>query len=159
MAIYAVIKTGGKQYRVAPGDVVKVEKLGIVSGGTVEISEVYLIADDHDITVGHPTIVNAREAGATLADQGRSSEAECCKIRRGAKEGTPAKRNRAGPIPDARGPRFCCRSRRARPSAAVLNYSGTSDGRAGNDNSHGAVCKSYDNGGIRNSQAARRGSR
>ena len=60
MAIYAVIKTGGKQYRVAPGDVVKVEKLGIASGATVEISEVYLIADDHDITVGHPTIANAR---------------------------------------------------------------------------------------------------
>src|SRR6266700_1111963 len=60
MAIYAVIKTGGKQYRVAPGDVVKVEKLGIASGGTVEISEVYLIADDHDITVGHPTIAIAR---------------------------------------------------------------------------------------------------
>src|SRR6266568_2310064 len=45
MAIYAVIKTGGKQYRVAPGDVVKVEKLGIASGATVEISEVYLIAE------------------------------------------------------------------------------------------------------------------
>src|SRR2546428_13392531 len=73
MAIYAVIKTGGKQYRVAPGDVVKVEKLGIVSGGTVEISEVYLIADDHDITVGHPTIVNARVV-AEVVEQGRDKK-------------------------------------------------------------------------------------
>src|SRR6266571_4412536 len=73
MAIYAVIKTGGKQYRVAPGDVVKVEKLGIVSGGTVEISEVYLIADDHDITVGHPTIANARVV-AEVVEQGRDEK-------------------------------------------------------------------------------------
>ena len=68
MAIYAVIKTGGKQYRVAPGDVVKVEKLGIASGGTVEISEVYLIADDHDITVGHPTIANARVVAEVIGE-------------------------------------------------------------------------------------------
>src|SRR5712691_384139 len=73
MPIYAVIKTGGKQYRVAPGDVVKVEKLGIASGGTVEISEVYLIADDHDITVGHPTIANARVV-AEVVEQGRDKK-------------------------------------------------------------------------------------
>ena len=73
MAIYAVIKTGGKQYRVAPGDVVKVEKLGIVLGATVEISEVYLIADDHDITVGHPTIANARVV-AEVVEQGRDKK-------------------------------------------------------------------------------------
>src|SRR6266571_2035473 len=73
MAIYAVIKTGGKQYRVAPGDVVKVEKLEIASGGTVEISEVYLIADDHDITVGHPTIANARVV-AEVVGEGRDEK-------------------------------------------------------------------------------------
>lgn len=73
MAIYAVIKTGGKQYRVAPGDVVKVEKLGIVSGATVEISEVYLIADEHDITVGHPTIANARVV-AQVVEEGRDKK-------------------------------------------------------------------------------------
>ena len=73
MATYAVIKTGGKQYRVAPGDVVKVEKLGIASGGTVEISEVYLIADDHDITVGHPTIANARVV-AEVVGEGRGEK-------------------------------------------------------------------------------------
>ena len=73
MAIYAVIKTGGKQYRVAPGDVVKVEKLGIVLGATVEISEVYLIADDHDITVGHPTIANARVV-AEVVGEGRDEK-------------------------------------------------------------------------------------
>src|SRR5437879_233610 len=59
-AIDAVISTGGKPCRVAPGDVVEVEERVIVSGGTVESSEVYLIAADHDITVGHPTIANAR---------------------------------------------------------------------------------------------------
>jgi large subunit ribosomal protein L21 len=44
MAIYAVMKTGGKQYRVAPGDIVMVEKLAIAPGAMVEISEVYLLA-------------------------------------------------------------------------------------------------------------------
>jgi len=70
MAIYAVIKTGGKQYRVAPGDIVKVEKLTGAPGATVEISEVYMLANAQDITVGNPTIANARVV-AEVIDAGR----------------------------------------------------------------------------------------
>ena len=44
MTIYAVMKTGGKEYRVAPGDIVRVEKLAAAPGTTVEIREVRLIA-------------------------------------------------------------------------------------------------------------------
>lgn len=70
MAIYAVIKTGGKQYKVAPGDVVKVEKLAVAPGATVEIGEVYLLADEQDITVGNPPITNARVL-AEVVEEGR----------------------------------------------------------------------------------------
>jgi len=49
--MYAVIKTGGKQYKVAPGDVVKVESLGIEQGGTVELSDVLLVEQDGEEVV------------------------------------------------------------------------------------------------------------
>jgi len=81
MAIYAVMKTGGKQYRVAPGDVVKVEKLAIAPGATVEISEVYLLAIEHDITVGHPTVANARVV-AEVIGQGRAEKVVIFKKKR-----------------------------------------------------------------------------
>jgi len=70
MAIYAVMKTGGKQYRVAPGDVVTVEKLSVAPGATVEISEVYLLANSQGVTVGNPTIANARVV-AEVVEEGR----------------------------------------------------------------------------------------
>jgi large subunit ribosomal protein L21 len=70
MATYAVMKTGGKQYRVAPGDVVKVEKLAVAPGATVEISEVYLLANSQGITVGNPIIANARVV-AEVIEEGR----------------------------------------------------------------------------------------
>jgi large subunit ribosomal protein L21 len=60
MTIYAVMKVGGKEYRVAPGDVVRVEKLTAAPGATVEISEVCLIAIGQDVTVGSPTVAEAR---------------------------------------------------------------------------------------------------
>ena len=60
MTIYAVIKTGGKEYRVAPGDVVRVEKLAAAPGATVEIREVSSIETGQGVTVGSPTVVDAR---------------------------------------------------------------------------------------------------
>src|SRR5712691_4105923 len=81
MAIYAVMKTGGKQYRVGPGDVVMVEKLAIAPGATVEISEVYLLAIEHDITVGHPTVANARVV-AEVIGQGRDKKVIAFKKKR-----------------------------------------------------------------------------
>ena len=60
MTIYAVMKTGGKEYRVAPGDVVKVEKLPAAPGATVEIREVFSIETAQGVTVGSPTMVDAR---------------------------------------------------------------------------------------------------
>ena len=57
--MYAVIKTGGKQYKVAPGDVVKVESLGIEQGGTVELSDVLLVEQDGEVKLGAPLLDGA----------------------------------------------------------------------------------------------------
>ncbi len=70
--IYAIIETGGKQYRVAQGDVVEVEKLPAEEGSTVELDRVLLLADGEKITTGAPTIAGAKvtakvEAQARLA--------------------------------------------------------------------------------------------
>jgi large subunit ribosomal protein L21 len=60
MTIYAVMKTGGKEYRVAQGDVVRVEKLAAAPGAIVEIREVSSIETGQGVTVGAPTVVDAR---------------------------------------------------------------------------------------------------
>lgn len=54
--MYAVIETGGKQYRVSQGDVLEVESLQAKVGETVELSRVLLLQDDKDIKVGSPLI-------------------------------------------------------------------------------------------------------
>ncbi len=70
MATYAVMKTGGKEYRVAPGDVVRVEKLAAARGATIEISEVCLIAIGEDVTVGSPTVAGARVVAEVVEESG-----------------------------------------------------------------------------------------
>ena len=81
MTIYAVIKTGGKQYKVAPGDVVKVEKLAVAAGATVEFREVYLLANAQGITTGNPVITNARVV-AEVVEEGRDKKILVFKKRR-----------------------------------------------------------------------------
>ena len=60
MTIYAVMKSGGKEYRVAPGDVVRVAKLAAAPGATVQIHEVLSIETERGVAVGSPTVVDAR---------------------------------------------------------------------------------------------------
>ena len=58
--MYAVVATGGKQYRVAPGEVVQVEKVPGEVGESVEFGQVLLVApDEGDIVVGRPTVQGA----------------------------------------------------------------------------------------------------
>lgn len=57
--MFAVVKTGGKQYRVAEGDVIKVEKLEGETGKSVKLDEVLMIGDDKGVTVGEPLIKGA----------------------------------------------------------------------------------------------------
>ncbi|MBA7481196.1 hypothetical protein ES707_16666 [subsurface metagenome] len=58
--IYAVIETGGKQYKVTPGQSIDVERLAVAEGETVELDRVLLIADDDRVMVGRPTIPGAK---------------------------------------------------------------------------------------------------
>jgi len=59
LSMYAVIKTGGKQYKVATGDVFKVEKLDAKKGDTVEIKDVFMVADGDKVSVGKPNLSSA----------------------------------------------------------------------------------------------------
>jgi large subunit ribosomal protein L21 len=67
---YAVIRTGGKQYRVSPGDVIHVESLPGEKGTTLELAEVLLAASDDAIRVGTPLVEGARVT-AKVVEQGR----------------------------------------------------------------------------------------
>ncbi len=57
---YAVIKTGGKQYRVTPGDVIDVEKTAAEAGSTIELTDVLLVSQNGAVTVGAPFIPDAK---------------------------------------------------------------------------------------------------
>jgi large subunit ribosomal protein L21 len=69
--VYAVVRTGGKQYRVEEGRAIKIDRLAGEPGETVELGEVLLMADGDDVTVGTPTVAGARILG-TIAEQGRA---------------------------------------------------------------------------------------
>lgn len=71
--MYAVIETGGKQYRVQEGDVVFVEKLPTVEGEKVEFSNVMLVSKDDDIVVGKPYVEGAKVEG-TILQQGKAKK-------------------------------------------------------------------------------------
>jgi large subunit ribosomal protein L21 len=70
---YAVIKTGGKQYRVAPGDVLAVEKLAGDPGAELQFTEVLLASRDGAVKVGSPTLAGARVT-AKVVRQGRAKK-------------------------------------------------------------------------------------
>ena len=79
--MYAVIKTGGKQYRVTKGETVKVEKIFAEEGAMIDFNEVLMIADGENITVGAPYI-NGGKVTATVQAQGRGPKVEIIKFRR-----------------------------------------------------------------------------
>lgn len=71
--MYAVIKTGGKQYKVAKNDVILVEKLPGEAGAAVELDEVLLVGDDKSQTVGSP-LVDGAHVAATVLEQTRGEK-------------------------------------------------------------------------------------
>ena len=79
--MYAGIKTGGKQYRVAQGDRLRVETLSAGEGDTVELTEVLMVADGDDIKVGTPTVAGATVAAKVVA-HGRGKKVMIIKFRR-----------------------------------------------------------------------------
>lgn len=71
--LYAVVKTGGKQYRVQEGRSLTIDRLPGEPGESVELHDVLLLADGEDVTVGSPFIEGARVLG-TIAEQGRAKK-------------------------------------------------------------------------------------
>jgi len=79
--MYAVIKTGGKQYRVSEGQTLKVEKLPAEAGASVDFDQVLLIADGDQITVGAP-LIEGGKVSATVKNHSRRKKVEIVKFRR-----------------------------------------------------------------------------
>lgn len=69
MAMEAVIATGGKQYRVAPGQVIKVERLGVAKGAPVEFDKVLLLNNEGHVTVEPTALSGARVTGEVVAER------------------------------------------------------------------------------------------
>jgi large subunit ribosomal protein L21 len=71
--MFAVIRTGGKQYKVAPNDVITVEKLAGEAGATIELGEVLMVGDGAEITAGTP-LVSGAMVSAELVEQRRADK-------------------------------------------------------------------------------------
>ena len=71
--IYAIIETGGKQYKVTPGQTIDVERLDAAEGDTVELDRVLLIADGDKVTVGTPVVEGAKVI-ATSQGEGKGKK-------------------------------------------------------------------------------------
>jgi large subunit ribosomal protein L21 len=57
--MYAIVETGGKQYRVQPGQTIQVERLPVIVGDSVTLDRVLMVADGEEVTVGRPTVEGA----------------------------------------------------------------------------------------------------
>jgi len=79
--MYAVIESGGKQHRVQTGDILKLEKLDIATGETVDFERVLMIADSDNVSVGAP-YVTAGRVSAEVLNHGRADKIRIIKFRR-----------------------------------------------------------------------------
>lgn len=79
--MYAVLKTGGKQYRVQEGDVLKLEQLTAEVGSTFDFSDILMIVDGDTVTCGNPFVANAT-VQAEILDHGRHKKIKIIKFRR-----------------------------------------------------------------------------
>lgn len=71
--MYAIISTGGKQYKVAEGDTIRVEKLGAAAGESVVFDQVLLVSKDGSVTAGSPTVADAT-VSATVVKEGKDKK-------------------------------------------------------------------------------------
>ncbi len=79
--MYAVIKSGGKQYKVQEGDIIRVEKINAEEGGEINLDEVLMVADGDNVSVGAPVVEGASVA-ATVASHGRGEKIKVIKFKR-----------------------------------------------------------------------------
>jgi large subunit ribosomal protein L21 len=80
-SMYAVIVTGGKQYKVAEGEFLKVEKLEVATGESVTFDRVLLVGNGDDVTIGAP-VVDGAKVVAEVVSQGRHDKVRIIKFRR-----------------------------------------------------------------------------
>ena len=71
--MYAILETGGKQYKVKPGDLIEVEKLPGAAGDSVELGRVLMVADGDEVNVGTPLVDGAKVVGEVV-DQHRGKK-------------------------------------------------------------------------------------
>jgi large subunit ribosomal protein L21 len=71
--MYAIVRTGGKQYQVASGDQVRVEKLEGSVGDSIDLNDVLMVVDGEEIKIGQPVLDNAKVT-ATIAEQGKEKK-------------------------------------------------------------------------------------
>ncbi len=79
--MYAVIETGGKQYKVSEGDVIYVEKLDTEAGETITFDKVLAVSDGENLTVGTP-LVEGATVSAKVEKQGKSKKIYVFKMKR-----------------------------------------------------------------------------
>ena len=79
--MYAVIKTGGKQYKVAPGEKLKVEQIPADVGASVILDQVLMVGEGDSVRLGQPTVAGAKVT-ATVVAQGRGEKVKIFKMRR-----------------------------------------------------------------------------
>jgi len=79
--MYAVVKTGGKQYKVAPGEKLKVEQIPADVGAEVILDQVLLVSEGEAVRLGQPTVAGAT-VKATVVAQGRGEKIRIFKMRR-----------------------------------------------------------------------------
>ena len=79
--MYAIVKTGGKQYKIAEGEVLRVEKLAGEVGAPISFDQVLMVSDGETTTVGRPIVENATVSG-TIIEQGRSKKILVFKYKR-----------------------------------------------------------------------------
>ena len=66
--MYAIIETGGKQYKVSEGDVIKVEKLAVEAGTAYAFDKVLVVSGDNGVSVGAPYVEGAKVAATVIGD-------------------------------------------------------------------------------------------
>lgn len=79
--MYAVIKTGGKQYKVAAGEKLKIESMGVEVGEQVTLDQVLMVVDGANVSIGSPTVAGAK-VEATVLSHGRGKKVKIFKLRR-----------------------------------------------------------------------------
>jgi large subunit ribosomal protein L21 len=79
--MYAIIRTGGKQYQVATGERLRVEKIDGRVGDAIELSDVLLVADGEDVKIGRPMLEGTRVA-ARIVEQGKAKKVMVLKKKR-----------------------------------------------------------------------------